>query len=86
MHIRPLAPGAGVGMLYTDRLKKGENRDALYAEYAEKDASVYNAAAAGYVDDVIDPAETRQRVIGAFEMLSGKRAESSPRKHDNMPL
>ena len=84
--IAPLAPGAGVGMLYADRLKKGENRDALCAEYAEKDASVYNAAAAGYVDDVIDPAETRQRVIGAFEMLSGKRAESSPRKHDNMPL
>ena len=40
----------------------------------------------GYVDDVIDPAQSRQRVIGAFEMLRSKRAASIARKHDNMPL
>ncbi|MEE0867445.1 MAG: carboxyl transferase domain-containing protein [Clostridia bacterium] len=82
----PLAPAAGVGMLYSDRLKAGENREALENEYKETEASVYNAAKSGYVDDIIDPAETRQRVIAALEMLKSKRAQSPARKHDNMPL
>lgn len=84
--IAPLAPAAGVGMLYNERLKKGENRDMLEAEYKEKEASVYNAAKLGLVDDVIDPSETRQRVAAAFEMLRSKRAASISRKHGNMPL
>lgn len=82
----PLDPAAGVGMLYSDRLKNGESRDALMTEYVEKEANIYSAAKAGYVDDIIDPAQTRQRVIAAFEMLAGKRVSSIPRKHDNMPL
>lgn len=82
----PLAPGAGVSMLYSERLQKGENREALMAEYVEKDASVYDAAGKGYIDDVINPAETRQRVIAAFEMLKSKRASAISRKHSNMPL
>lgn len=82
----PLDPKAGVGVLYSERLKNGESREALEAEYIEKEADIYTAAAMGCVDDVIDPAQTRQRVIAAFEMLAGKRVQSIARKHDNMPL
>jgi acetyl-CoA carboxylase carboxyltransferase component len=46
----------------------------------------YNAAERGYVDDVIDPAETRQKLVAGFEMLRSKREELPPRKHGNMPL
>ena len=84
--IAAIAPEAGVGVLYSDRLKAGENRDMLIAEYKAEVASPYNAAAMGYVDDVIIPGETRPRVIAAFEMLRSKRVSAPSRKHDNMPL
>jgi len=84
--IAPLAPKAGVGMLFNDRLKNGESREALETEYKETEASVYNAAKLGLVDDVITPSETRQRIAVAFEMLRSKRAASVSRKHGNMPL
>ncbi len=84
--IAAIAPAAGVGVLYSDRLKAGESRDMLIAEYKEEVASPYKAAAMGYVDDVIIPAEARPRVIAAFEMLRSKRESAPSRKHDNMPL
>ena len=82
----PLPPAAGVGMLYSDRLKAGESREALEAEYAENEASIYKAASLGCIDDIIVPSETRARVVAAFEMLRSKRAGAPSRKHDNMPL
>ena len=45
-----------------------------------------NAAAKGYVDDVIEPAQTRQILASALEMLSGKREAKPAKKHGNMPL
>lgn len=84
--IAPLNAQAGVRLLYADELKNGQNSDALCEAYKEKDASVYGAAALGFVDDIIDPRESRSRVIGAFEMLRSKRASAVNRKHDNMPL
>lgn len=84
--IAAIAPEAGVGVLYSDRLKAGESREALVEEYKEEVASPYNAAAMGYVDDIIIPGETRPRVIAAFEMLRSKRVSAPSRKHDNMPL
>jgi propionyl-CoA carboxylase beta chain len=56
------------------------------AEYAERFANPFAAAARGYVDDVIDPRETRARVISAFDMLQNKRDGNPPRKHGNIPL
>lgn len=82
----PLPPAAGVGMLYSDRLKAGESREALEKEYIETEASIYNAAKLGCIDDVIVPAESRARIVAAFEMLKSKRAGFPARKHDNMPL
>lgn len=84
--IAAIAPSAGVGVLFSDRLKAGESREALIEEYKETVASPYNAAAMGFVDDVIIPGETRPRVIAAFEMLRSKRVNAPSRKHDNMPL
>ena len=58
----------------------------LVAEYTEKYANPYNAAERGYVDDVIDPAETRQKIVAGLRMLRTKREELPRRKHGNMPL
>jgi propionyl-CoA carboxylase beta chain len=58
----------------------------LRAEYEERFAHPYIAAARGYVDDVIEPSQTRSRVIGALRMLEGKRDRNPARKHGNIPL
>ena len=55
-------------------------------DYEERFANPFAAAARGYVDDVIDPRETRARVISAFDMLQNKRDSNPPRKHGNIPL
>ena len=65
--------------------KKGKRAE-LIADYTEKFANPYVAAERGYVDDVIDPRETRPRLINALEMLLTKRETLAPRKHGNIPL
>jgi acetyl-CoA carboxylase carboxyltransferase component len=61
-------------------------RAAKIEEYGKKIANPYQAAARGYVDDVIDPAETRIRLSRAMAMLIGKRQSLPPKKHGNIPL
>jgi acetyl-CoA carboxylase carboxyltransferase component len=56
------------------------------AEYREKFANPYVAAERGYIDDVIEPKETRPRLINALEMLSNKRDSNPAKKHGNIPL
>ena len=56
------------------------------AEYAELFAHPYNAAARGYVDEVIEPAETRGKLIKAFKMLENKVDNLPKKKHGNIPL
>jgi propionyl-CoA carboxylase beta chain len=56
------------------------------AEYQQAFANPLAAAARGYVDDVIDPRETRMRVISALDMLQNKRDSNPPKKHGNIPL
>jgi acetyl-CoA carboxylase carboxyltransferase component len=58
----------------------------LVEEYTEKFANPYLAAERGYIDDVIDPAETRRKVIAGFDLLRSKREELPQRKHGNVPL
>ena len=55
-------------------------------EYNERFSNPYRAAEMGYVDDVIDPASTRQRVAAAFEMMAAKRESRPKKKHGNIPL
>jgi len=56
------------------------------AEYAEAFAHPYRAAARGYVDEVMEPSQTRQKLIRAFAMLENKVAHNPKRKHGNIPL
>jgi propionyl-CoA carboxylase beta chain len=83
------AEGA-VNIIHRSELAESEDREAdlkrLSAEYEERFANPYVAAARGYLDDVIVPSETRPRVIGAFRMLEGKRDKNPSRKHGNIPL
>jgi propionyl-CoA carboxylase beta chain len=58
----------------------------LAQDYRENLANPYVAAARGYVDDVIEPRETRPRLINALEMLQNKRESNPPKKHGNIPL
>lgn len=56
------------------------------AEYRDQFANPYVAAKYGYIDDIIEPRNTRYRVIKALMSLQTKRLENPPKKHDNMPL
>ena len=59
---------------------------AAIADYRAKFANPWIAAQKGYVDDVIEPADTRPRLIRALELLKTKRDRNPPRKHGNIPL
>ena len=63
-----------------------QTRQGLVAEYQEKFTNPYIAANLGFVDDVIDPADTRPRIIRALEMLQNKRDTLPAKKHGNIPL
>lgn len=55
-------------------------------EYKEKFANPYNAAKYGFIDDVIEPRNTRFRIIRAFQTLATKKDVNPPKKHSNLPL
>ncbi len=61
-------------------------RERKISEYREKFASPYTAAARGYVDDVIEPGTTRQKLAASLEMLAEKRESRPPKKHGNLPV
>jgi acetyl-CoA carboxylase carboxyltransferase component len=56
------------------------------AEYEEKFNNPYRAAEMGYVEDIVEPAQSRQRLISAFDMLDSKRESLPAKKHGNIPL
>jgi propionyl-CoA carboxylase beta chain len=63
-----------------------ETRLRLEQDYRSKFANPYVAAGRGYIDDVIEPKETRPKIIAALEMLRNKRDTNPPKKHGNIPL
>ncbi len=70
-----------------DAAKDGKKREAqLVEEYREKFANPYIAAQMGYLDDVIEPSDTRPRVANAFALLRSKRESRPAKKHGNIPL
>lgn len=85
-----MGPQGAVEIVYRRELEQAADPDArraeLVDEYTEKFANPYVAAERGYVDDVIDPADTRIKLIAGLEMLSSKREELPRRKHGNIPL
>lgn len=84
--ISALAPETAVTMLYADQITAENPRSAVEAKYKTEDASPFKAAADGYIEDVIDPASTRETLISTLDMLEGKRVSKLPKKHGNMPL
>ena len=60
--------------------------DEKVQEYTEAFANPYKAAARGYVDEIIEPGETRIKLIKSFKMLEGKVAAIPKKKHGNIPL
>jgi propionyl-CoA carboxylase beta chain len=64
----------------------GAFREAKIREYREKFANPYIAAERGYVDEIIEPRETRPRLIAMLEILKSKRDTNPPKKHGNIPL
>jgi acetyl-CoA carboxylase carboxyltransferase component len=85
-----MGPQGAVEIVYRRELQQAANpaarRAELVKEYAEKYANPYAAAERGYVDDVIDPADTRIKLVAGLAMLSTKRETLPQRKHGNMPL
>ncbi len=79
-----------VNIIFKDQIEKSDDpqatRKRLEAEYIEKFASPYVAAGRGYIDDIIEPQDTRPRIIAALEMLKNKRDTNPPKKHGNLPL
>lgn len=63
-----------------------EERQQLIAEYEDKFANPYIAAARGFVDEIIEPQYSRQRIIMALDMLKTKKQENPYKKHGNIPL
>ena len=63
-----------------------ERRQKLIDDYKAHFANPYSAAERGYIDDVIEPRQTRPKLIKALRMLQSKRVEQPKRKHGNIPL
>lgn len=80
------AKGA-VNILHRNLIKADPSmRDKLIQEYEEQFANPYQASDEGYVDEIIDPAETRNRIIDGLQLLSTKNVRRPKRKHGNIPL
>jgi len=88
--IAVMGPEGAVNIIYRDEIKKSANREEtrqrLIQEYRDKFANPYVAAARGYIDDVIDPRETRPKLIKALQMLQNKEVSNPSKKHGNIPL
>ncbi|MDX1577162.1 MAG: acyl-CoA carboxylase subunit beta, partial [Gemmatimonadota bacterium] len=88
--IAVMGPKGAVEILYRREIAESEDparRTAeLEEEFRDRFANPYLAAARGYLDDVVDPRETRWRLISGLEMLAEKRDRNPPKKHGNIPL
>jgi propionyl-CoA carboxylase beta chain len=88
--IAVMGPEGAVKIIFRKELAEAENPEErkreLVEEYREKFANPYIAASRGYIDDIIEPRETRPRLINSLEMLANKRDKNPPKKHPNLPL
>jgi propionyl-CoA carboxylase beta chain len=87
--IAVMGPEGAVNILYrreTAADGSPEARAAKVSEYVANFANPYIAARRGYVDEIIEPAETRPKLTAAFSLLEGKRAALPAKKHGNIPL
>jgi propionyl-CoA carboxylase beta chain len=88
--IAVMGPEGAVNILYRRDLQNGDDpeqvRQQRIEEYRSRFANPFVAAERGYIDDVIEPHETRPRVIRALRMLANKTDTMPRKKHGNIPL
>ena len=88
--IAVMGPDGAVNIIFRKEITAAEDseaeREKLSQEYRESFSHPYVAASRGYIDDVIEPRETRPRLIEALETLQNKRDRNPPKKHGNIPL
>ncbi|MBX9768519.1 MAG: acyl-CoA carboxylase subunit beta [Bdellovibrionales bacterium] len=88
--IAVMGAGGAVNIIFRDQIKKAKDPVAeqtrLTDEYQARFATPYLAAELGYIDEVIEPALTRKRIIDGLEMLKHKRDTMPPKRHGNIPL
>ena len=88
--IAVMGPDGAVSIVFRKEIAAADDpeteRVRLVQEYRDQFANPYVAAARGYIDDVIEPRETRPRLIEALKMLQNKRDSNPPKKHGNIPL
>jgi len=88
--IAVMGPEGAVNILYRRELQAAADPDALrrrkVEEFRDKFANPYVAAERGYVDEVIEPRQTRRRIVTALRLLRTKRDTTPPKKHGNIPL
>lgn len=88
--IAVMGPDGAANIIFRKEISSAEDpvsaRNQKIEEYRDKFSNPYVAAARGYVDDVIDPATTRIRLINALDMLASKRENRPSKKHGNVPL
>ncbi len=88
--IAVMGPEGAINIIFRDELAKSKDptakRKELVKSYREKFANPYVAAERGYLDDVIEPSDTREVLVNYLELLKTKREARPPRKHGNIPL
>jgi len=88
--IAVMGPDGAVNILYRREMDGAPDpaalKDEKVREYREKFANPYAAAERGYIDEVIEPRDTRRRLIQSLEILQSKRDSNPPKKHGNIPL
>ncbi|MGD9317894.1 MAG: acyl-CoA carboxylase subunit beta [Anaerolineae bacterium] len=88
--IAVMGPEGAVNIIFRKQLAEAEDPEAervrLVQDYRDTFANPYVAAGRGYIDDVIEPHQTRPRLIEALQMLQNKRDTNPPKKHGNIPL
>ena len=88
--IAVMGPKGAVEILFRKDIAESKDparaTDQMIDEYRGKFAHPYIAAGRGYLDDIIDPRDTRPRLISALEALRSKREKNPPKKHGNIPL
>uniref|UniRef100_UPI0032166FEB acyl-CoA carboxylase subunit beta n=1 Tax=uncultured Draconibacterium sp. TaxID=1573823 RepID=UPI0032166FEB len=83
--IAVMGPEGAINIIHRNGLNEEERAKAV-ADYRDKFANPYKAASLGYIDEIINPRDTRKKVIDALDMTQNKRKSNPPKKHGNIPL
>ena len=83
--IAVMGPEGAINIIHRNKITD-EDKAAAVLEYREKFANPYKAASLGYIDEIIQPKDTRKKIIDALEMTQNKRKSNPPKKHGNIPL